>query len=174
MTRPTKTKHARAIIIAGLISLPATSSLAQDGPACAALREADLARVLLGDIGYNSYTSNVGAFQISNCNAISGNASVSLRMISFLNRPNGSDADLQNILLDRYDPDIPFLTGERVTDTAVAYSAKGDLIFWSADSMEMYIIDEEPSQMERARAIARLIATPLGLANEPVSIFGSN
>lgn len=162
---------AGTITISGFFVLLPTNASAQDGPACEVLRATDLARILPGDIGYNSFTTNEGAFQISNCNAIAGTASVSLRMISFLNRPSGSDQELQNILLDRYDPNIPFLTGEQVTDTAVSYSAKGDLIFWSADTTEMYIVDEEPDQMERTRRIARLIATPLGLANEPVSIF---
>lgn len=141
-------------------------------PACAALRAADLTRVLSGEIGYNSFTATEGAFQISNCNAIGDNASVSLRMISFLARPNGSGADLRNILLDWCDPDIPSLTGESVTDTAVSYLAEGDLIFWSADSMKMFIIDEDPDQMARARRIARLVATSLGLAADEVSIFG--
>lgn len=157
-----------------MIALSPTNVLAQDEPACTALRAADLARVLPGKIGYNSFTTNEGAFQISNCNAIGDNASVSLRMISFLKRPDGSDADLRDILLDRYNPDIAFLTGEPVTDTAVSYAEEGDLIFWSADSMKMYIIDEEPDQLERARRIARLVATPLGLAADEVSIFGSD
>lgn len=171
ITLLTKTTKAQAAIIAGLVMLLPTGTLAQDGPACAVLRAADLTRVLPGDIGYNSFTSNEVNFRISNCNAIGANASVSLRMISFLLLPNGSDADFREMLLDRYDPNIPFLTGETVTDTAVSYAAEGDLIFWNSDSTVMYIVDEAPGDMERTRAIARLIAEPLGLANEPASVF---
>lgn len=167
----------KAGMVVYMIALVPTNALAKDGPACAVLRTADLARVLSGKIGYNSFTAKEGAFQISNCNAIGDNASVSLRMISFLKRPKGSEADLQDILLNRYDPDIPYLSGEPVTDTAVSYSAEGDLIFWSTDSMKMYIIDEEPDQMARARRVARLVATSLGLAADEVdevSVSGSN
>ncbi len=159
------------MITFSVIALSPHSASAQDGPACSVLRATDLTRVLPGDIGYNSFTGNDGMFQTSNCNAIGDNASVSLRMISFLNRPNGSSADLREILLNRYDPDIPFLVGERVTDNAVSYSAEGDLLFWSTDSMIMYIVDEGPDQMDRTRRIARLIASHLGLEKEEESIF---
>ncbi|GHA54881.1 hypothetical protein GCM10008927_20880 [Amylibacter ulvae] len=159
----------RGLFTTLLMSLPASAMAGQDGPACELMRAADFGPMLAEPIGYNSATFGKGDLRISNCNAIGNNGGViSLRMYSFNKKPNTRGDALGDILLDAYDPNIPFLQGYPITDTSVYYAAEGDLIFWSKDFATMYIIDEAPKDRSKTIRAARMLARHLGLEKKEV------